>query len=131
MTSNFCPQCGTAIQAGVRFCPNCGQPTQPAPTPPQSFQRPVPSQYEGNAQGQYGSKPPGSDMATWSLVLGILSLLCIGMLGGIPGIIMGINAKNKLEATGHPTGTATAGIVTSIIGSIFWLIVGLAMLSEL
>ena len=54
-------------------------------------------------------KTPGA--ATASLVLGLISLLCIGIILGIKG--------NKIQQTGM----GTAGIVLSIIGLVLSIIV--------
>lgn len=71
-----------------------------------------------------------------SLVLGIISIiLCwipiFGLVSGILGIIFATKQKNIF-----PTGMATSGLVTSIIGTIFsaiynfiWLILGVAISS--
>jgi len=66
-------------------------------------------------------------MATWSLVLGVLSLLCFGPLAGIPGWILAVKAKKKLRAAGQPTGTATAGHALSGIGTLAWAVVFLVV----
>ena len=58
------------------------------------------------------------NLATASLVLGIISIVCVffgygallGIVLGIIGLILGINAKKAA-----PSGMATAGIVLSII----------------
>ena len=117
MTSNFCPQCGTAIQAGVRFCPNCGQPTQSLSTPAPVPQSP---QYVAYAPAQYSDNPPapGKGMAIASLVLGIASIFLpyIHFLLAIIGLILGITSRGKLSEARQPTGIATAAIVLNIIG---------------
>ena len=69
--------------------------------------------------------PQGKAVA--SLVLGILSLVCIGILGGIPAVILGamsIGACNRGQERGK--GMATAGLVMGIISiavTILWLAV--------
>jgi len=61
---------------------------------------------------------PGKGLSTASLVLGICSLVFAG--GGlalpIVGLILGIMGKKKAMEVGAPSGTATAGIILSIIG---------------
>ena len=64
-------------------------------------------------------------MAVASLVLGIISLVFIiipglqfiGAIVGVVGIILGALARKKLKAENQATGTATAGMVMSIIGA--------------
>jgi hypothetical protein len=67
-------------------------------------------------------------MAVAGLILGILSLvggLIPGVnafpmwLFGIVGIILSAIARSKAKKDGQPTSTATAGLVLSIIGTIF------------
>lgn len=68
---------------------------------------------------------PGQSLATGSLVCGIISLVAgiffgwtaflalVGIVIGIVGIVLAINAKKQ----GNTDGTATAGLVLSIIGA--------------
>lgn len=68
---------------------------------------------------------PGQGLASGSLVCGITSLVLsimfgwttflalVGMVIGIVGIVLAVNAKKK----GNTTGTQTAGLVLSIIGA--------------
>lgn len=65
------------------------------------------------------NKPANNNKATASLVLGIISLVCIffgystivGIITGVIGLVLGIQAKKET-----PSGMATAGIVLSVIG---------------
>jgi Domain of unknown function (DUF4190) len=69
--------------------------------------------------------PQTEDKAVISLVLGILSLVGLSVLGGIPAIILGKMSRNNIRASsGRLTGEgmATAGIVLG------WISVGLAVL---
>ena len=66
-------------------------------------------------------RPQRKGMATWSLVLGILSVPCMGLfgIGALLGLILGIMALVK--ANREPTvyggsGMAIGGIVTSCLG---------------
>ena len=67
----------------------------------------------------YGGQPPaGNKKAVWSLVLGILGLVCCGFFTGIPAAILGKQAQNEIDASnGAQTGRgmATAGFVLGII----------------
>ena len=75
------------------------------------------------------------NMAVAGLVLGILSLIGGSIPGvnafpmwllGIVGIILSAIARSKAQKEGQPTGIATAGLVLSIIGTIFAFIFFLA-----
>ena len=65
-------------------------------------------------------------MAVAGLVLGILSavggfipiLNWFAWVFGITGIILSIRGKKQAKAENQPTGTATAGLVLSIIGTV-------------
>lgn len=67
-------------------------------------------------------------MGVAALVLGIVSLVCIiipmaGLLGGILGIVgVILGALGRKAAPEGKTGLATAGLVCSIIGTIFNLL---------
>jgi hypothetical protein len=53
-------------------------------------------------------------------VLGILSLVCLGPLAGVPGIIVSVSARRSIRASGGAltgSGLATAGLVLSIVGT--------------
>ena len=56
----------------------------------------------------------------WALVLGVLSLVCLGPLAGVPGIFVGVSARRTIRASQGRlggSGMATAGLVLSIIGT--------------
>jgi hypothetical protein len=87
----------------------------PAPAPPAP---PYP-------QGAYNPAQalPTSNEAIWSLVLGILSLTCLGLIAGIPAVILGNVGKKKILASGgaiRGSGLATAGLVMG------WVSIGLS-----
>lgn len=73
-------------------------------------------------------------MAIASLVLGIISLVFalipgvqfVGAIVGIVGIVLGAIARKNLSAANQPTGTATAGMVMSIIGTILGVLLWIA-----
>lgn len=67
-------------------------------------------------------------MAIASLVLGIITLVFVvipplwligwvGIITGILGIILGVLGRKKNKAENQPTGSATAGMVMSIVGT--------------
>jgi hypothetical protein len=70
-------------------------------------------------------QPKTSGLAIWSLVLGILSLVCFSILTGIPGVICGHMAFSRIKrSAGALTGQglAIAGLVTGYLG-IAWAVV--------
>ena len=81
---------------------------------------PPPPQY-GAPQPPYGGPPQKTNTkAVWALVLGILSILCCGLVAGIPAIILGNLAKKEIAATGQPgRGMAQAGFILGIISIAF------------
>jgi hypothetical protein len=63
--------------------------------------------------------PQTSRLAISSLVLGILSLLCCYVFGGIPSVICGHMAKSRIRRSGGTLGgdgLATAGLITGYLG---------------
>lgn len=80
--------------------------------------------YEGpppppEAPGGYGyAQPKTNQKAIWSLVLGILGLVCCGFVAGIPALILGNIAKKEIAASGGAetgAGMAQAGFILGII----------------
>ncbi len=86
-------------------------------------------QWGGQQQGSVGyapsygtAQPVTSQKAVWSMILGILSLVCLGLLAGIPAIILGNSAKREIASSrGAETGSgmAQAGVVMGIISVAF------------
>ncbi len=69
-------------------------------------------------------QPKTSALAVWSLVLGILSLMCFTIFAGIPGVICGHKALSKIKKSDGSLsgkGLAIAGLVTGYLG-IAWAI---------
>jgi len=91
----------------------------------------VPGIGSGHAAGPMAYQTPRtSPLAIWSLVLGILSFLCVG-LTGIPGVICGHLALGRIKRSGGTetgSGLAIAGLATGYFG-IF--IIGIAFLAGL
>jgi len=59
-------------------------------------------------------------MAIASLVLGICSICLYFVFAlGIVGIILAVLGKKKMMSVGAPTGIATAGLILSIVGTVF------------
>lgn len=77
-----------------------------------------------------GPVDPASGMATTSLVLGILSLLGLSCLTGIPAIICGHMARARQKQAGYPSGgVALAGLITGYTGTV--LIAFIALLASI
>ena len=57
-----------------------------------------------------------------SLVLGVLSLSCLGFVAGIPAVILGLTAKSAIDKSGGMvggSGVALGGIVTGALGTVW------------
>lgn len=87
---------------------------EPPPPPPPGY---------GDPQPPYGAQPAGtSSKAIWSLVTGILALLCCSPLG-IVAILLGRSAKDEIASTGKTgSGLAQAGFVIGIVALVFLVI---------
>jgi competence protein ComGC len=75
-------------------------------------------------------QPKTCGLAIWSLVLGILSLICFSILTAIPGVICGHMAYARIKrSAGALTGQglAIAGLVTGYLG-ILWAVVMIPMM---
>ena len=78
--------------------------------------------------------PQTNQKALWSMILGILSLVCCGLLAGIPALILGNSAQKEIAASGGMQtgeGMAKAGVILgwisialSILGLIFAIVTG-------
>ena len=97
----------------------------PEQPPPPYGQTPQPGpQGPYNAYGSQGfGAPPGPTptSATMSLVLGIVSVVCLGLLTGIPAMVIGRRATREIDASNGALGgrgVATAGFVTGLIGTL-------------
>jgi hypothetical protein len=119
-------------------CPQCASPVQTAPTPPPppqasatnpaatsawlnvpaaSPQNPPQGQYPPQAQPYRGQNQVQTDgKATASLVLGILSLLCFGLLTGLPAIILGHISRGNIERSRGRLGGAGMALTGLILG---------------
>jgi type IV pilus assembly protein PilA len=141
----FCFKCGANMPDDSTVCPQCATPVQTVPTPPPppqasasnpaatsawlnvpaAPQNPQQGQYPPQAQPYRGQQQPPSDQqtdgkATASLVLGILSLLCLSILAGIPAVILGHMSKaNIRRSMGRlkGDGMATAGLVMGYLSA--------------
>ncbi len=98
--------------------PAYGQQSQPS----YGYQQPV----YGAGPDPYGPPPETSGKATTSLVLGVVSMVCLGFLTGIPAIVVGMKARKEIRLSqGRKTGDGLAlgGIITGIIGTLLGLVV--------
>ncbi len=88
-----------------------------------SYNQPPPPPEYGAPGGGYGAVPQGTNQkAIWSLVTGIVGLLCCGVLGPV-AIFLSNNAKKEMGASNQQGGgLATAGLVLGIIASVFLVI---------
>lgn len=70
--------------------------------------------------GAYGGGGQQNQKALWSMILGILSLVCCGLFTGIPAIILGNMGKKEtnLDPTQTGRGMAQAGFILGIIGTV-------------
>jgi hypothetical protein len=64
-------------------------------------------------------------LATASLVTGIASLVCCGLVTGIPAIVMGLVSRNRIARSAGALGgrgIAVAGVILGVAGSVFWTV---------
>jgi hypothetical protein len=79
------------------------------------------------AAGGYAA-PRTDGLATASLVLGILGVLCCGILAPVAAI-MGFVSRNRITASGGALGgggLAMAGLILGIVGTLLWIVGGIA-----
>lgn len=76
--------------------------------------------------------PPRSDgKAVASLLLGVMSITCLGVIAGLPAIVLGALARRDIDrAHGRLTGSglAAAGIVSGLFGTGASLLIAVAIL---
>lgn len=128
----FCPNCGKQTDDNAAFCDSCGASLNAPPPPPQGQQQYQQYNQPGqqpNYQQSYQAPPDvpeTSPTAIWSLVLGILSLLCCcGCFAGIPAVICGHIALNQIsESDGKFTGRglALSGLIVGYIAIAFHIL---------
>jgi hypothetical protein len=76
------------------------------------------------------AQPKTSVLAIWSLVLGILSLMCFSIFTAIPGVICGHKAISRINNSGGGLagkGLAIGGLITGYLG-IAWAIIFIPMM---
>ncbi len=113
-----CPACGAKM-----LIPQAGSPATPVPPPP-----PAPTSVPPAAPANRTPTRETSGYAIAGLVCGILSLpgvMCGGFILGIIGIVLSLTARGRiLREPGRwdGDGLAVAGLVTSIVGTVFGLL---------
>lgn len=96
-----------------------------APPPPEGSYPPPPPPPGAPAPGGYGGVPQQNKKALWSMILGIVGILCCGFLAGIPALILGNQAKQEIAASGGTQtgeGMAQAGFILGILAIVFGVI---------
>jgi hypothetical protein len=76
------------------------------------------------------SQAPTNNVALWSMILGIMGLLCLGPITGIPAIICGHKARKSLRLNpGKETGDgmALSGLILGYVSTVLGLIVLIAI----
>jgi hypothetical protein len=76
--------------------------------------------------GGYAVPKRSDGMAIASLVTGITSIFCCGLITGIPAIILGLLARNRITRSSGALGgggMATAGVILGFAGSVIWVFV--------
>ncbi len=134
MAENQCSKCGTSNAPQAKFCGGCGAALASSWNPPQ----PPQPNYIGPQPGPT-SGSASSNKAMFSLILGILSLICCGPFTGIPGAILGkmeMDAIKQGRAPESNMGMAKAGFWISLAGTVlsilgFILAILLGLLSNL
>jgi len=126
MTIN-CPHCNTTLEidekaaGSIVTCPACHKGMQLAPLAVAIAQPAIVSQQAASL----APKQETSVAAMWSLVLGILSLLCLGLITGIPAIICGhISRKNIRNSDGvlQGSGMALAGLICGYVATVISIV---------
>ena len=71
----------------------------------------------GYPQPGYPAAPKTNDLATASLVAGIVGLSVVPVIGAIVAIVLGHRARCQIRQTGQPgSGMALAGLITGYLG---------------
>jgi len=114
---------------GVLLKDTSRQPQQLKETPIAATSIPSPTGPAASALQSHKIQGGAEPLATWSLVLGLLGLFCLGMLAGIPAIVCGHLALSNMNRNPvlQGRGSATAGLILGYLGTIFWILFGLAL----
>lgn len=113
--------------------PYGGTPGSGDPHAPQAY---GPTWPPGGADPRYSHAPPRAPIrndsrAITALVLGVMSVTCLGVFAGIPAIVIGAMSRKEIDRSQGALagrGMAAAGIVTGLFGTGISLIVLVALL---
>ncbi|MBM3315789.1 hypothetical protein FJY71_08150 [candidate division WOR-3 bacterium] len=98
-----CPRCGYVTDREFRFCQSCGAPL------------PFANAYvEPKVEVRFEPRPKRSTLAIASLILGIAAAFPLGLLAGIPAILLGTLAVRR-RVVGM--GMGLAGIILGLVGT--------------
>ena len=87
--------------------------TPPPPPPPPG------------SEGYGYATPQTNQKALWSMILGIVSIVCCGLLAGIPALVLGNSARKEIEASRGAqagAGMAQAGVILG------WISIAISLL---
>ena len=76
------------------------------------------------------TQPKTSGLAIWSLVLGILSLICFSILAGIPAVICGHTALGRIKRSSgmlEGNGLAIGGLITGYLSILLIPVIAILM----
>lgn len=128
----ICKNCGADNPDGSRFCKNCGAELTQGNNSDYSYYKEEPQQnpYQQHSEPE---PQPGSTLATASLVLGIIGVICwffgysaiISLILGIIGLVLASRARQE----GNTSGIRTGGFVCSLIAVIGGAIVLVALVA--
>ena len=116
----YCSRCGQENPAGGSVCGSCGQPLMQPGTAP------VISPGTGTGAGTPSETARNDGKAIASLLLGLLSLACLGFLTGIPAIILGhISRSDIKKSMGRlkGEGMALAGLTMGYVGVALFILI--------
>ena len=122
------PHDGDSAPSGGQQPPYGGQPpygqSPYGGQPPYGGQSPYGGQPPyGGQDYSYGGNMSKNNLGLWSMVLGIVALLCCGLIAGIPAVILGNKSKQAVAAgLANNASMATAGIVMGWISIVFSVI---------
>lgn len=106
------PPAGSPTVGQASYLPPAGEPSYLPPTAGAAFGG-------GPPTGPLGAPPKQTNgLAIAALVLGILSVTCLGPIAGIAAIILGVVGMNKAKVVGTGKGLSIAGLVLGILGTL-------------
>jgi hypothetical protein len=122
----YCFKCGASIPDTAANCPQCGASTATAPPasapPPASVAAPAPGRQNVAPPQRYSGPQQTDGKAVGSLILGILAIFPLGLLAGIPAVVLGHLAKSSIaRSLGRlkGDGMATAGLIMGYVSVAF------------